>query len=187
MDLPSAIIFINSDINDLMKNTLITQLEINDYITFDEFNARVAADPNYTDVIHLNKIRVMVVLPTFQDYTNRTLADIVLFLKAGLATVEKNNFGPPKLSLPLQRLNIWNLIYGINHQGIASPGCPPNISPDEIQTAENPKPHFHLDPHFPEGMGVLQLYGTEALQNNGMDEGMFGDPLSTNHNDDDDD
>jgi hypothetical protein len=54
----------------------------------------------------------MVILPDFRDYTNREFADVVIFVKAGLASIEKNKFGPPKLTLPVQRINIYELLRG---------------------------------------------------------------------------
>lgn len=176
MDMPSAIIFVNGDMNDAVQTTLMTQLEINELITFSEFNARVSVDSNYPFNVHSNKLRVLVVLPTFQDYTNRDLADIVLFVKQGLASVEKNNFGPPGLTLPTIRLNIWNLINGIKGSNSSCCPCPPLLDPSETQTPWNPKPNEHLCPHKPKGMGALELYGTESLSSDGNVLGsVFGD------------
>ena len=112
MNLPPAIIFINTDINDGVKSTLQTQLYLNEIMSDAEFDARVVADPSYPLVVHANNLRIMVVRQNFRDYTNRTLADVVMFYNQGQITVEKNNFGPPKLSLPIQRLNIWALLRG---------------------------------------------------------------------------
>lgn len=128
MNLPPAIIFINADINDGVKSTLQTQLYLNEILTDTEFDARVAVEPSYPDQIHLNNLRVMVVRQNFRDYTNRTLADVVMFYNQGQITVEKNKFGPPKLSLPIQRLNIWALLRGAGSDFVVilphSP-CPP--------------------------------------------------------------
>jgi len=108
--LPPAIIFINNDFNSTTIDTLASQLHLDGYISFDEFNSRVVADPNYPAVVHLQGQRIMVMLPTFQDTTNRALADVVLFYNQGQVTVLKNNFGPPGLSLPIARLNIYVLL-----------------------------------------------------------------------------
>jgi len=131
MFFPPAIIFINSDplditpdgyfvdgysvnpdgyINDLTRNTLETQLFITETITLKEFNGRVSVDPNYPFAVHAQGLRVMVILPDFRDYTNRQLADLVLFYSHGMVTVEKNRYGPPGLTLPIIRLNIFDLL-----------------------------------------------------------------------------
>jgi hypothetical protein len=108
--LPPAIIFVNADINDAIKKTLVTQLYVDEAMTFTEFNNRMMVDPNYAAVVHLQERRILVILPTFRDLTNRTLADVVLFYNQGQVTVEKNNFGPPGLSLPLQRVTLYALL-----------------------------------------------------------------------------
>lgn len=118
--LPPACIFINSDINAEVINTLTTQLFINENMTFSEFNARVAAVPSYPQIIHLQFMRILVILPSFQDYTNRNLADIVIFFNQGQATIEKNNFGPPGLSLPIDRINIYELLRYNNSPNVAT-------------------------------------------------------------------
>ena len=199
----SAIIFVNdhtntsilgilqteTTISQSIDGTIASQLQVNDVISLSEFNARVAADPNYPTFIHLNKLRLLVILDDFQDLTNRNLADIVLYIKAGLASVLKNNFGPPGLTLPVVRLNLWNLVNGINSSNSVCVTFPLPLSPPETQTPENPKPQEKLSMEYPEGLGALELYGTESLEENGMDEGVFGDsinPLVENEEDNDD-
>jgi hypothetical protein len=110
MSLPPAIIFINADINNTTQNTLVSQLYVNETMAFSEFNARMTVDPNYATTVHLQGFRILVILPTFRDVTNRNAADVVLFYNQGQVTVEKNNFGPPGLSLPIARLNIYELL-----------------------------------------------------------------------------
>ena len=55
MDLPSAVIFINNDLNDQTLATLHNQLFINEIISAEEFNDRIIADPNYINNIHTKK------------------------------------------------------------------------------------------------------------------------------------
>ncbi len=113
MHLPSAIIFVNGDgIDGYGTATLVSQLYIDGYMSKSEFDNRVLALPNYTDFIHANNYRILVILPTFRDYTNRELADVVIFVKSGLAAIEKNKFGPPGLTLPIERINIYALLRG---------------------------------------------------------------------------
>lgn len=116
MNLPPAIIFLNADINDIVKNTLTTQLFISESMTFSEFNARVAVDPNYPDNVRSQNLRILVILPTFRDTTNREMADLVLFYNQGQVVVEKNRFGPPGLSLPIDRINIYDLLRDVGSQ-----------------------------------------------------------------------
>lgn len=128
--LPPAIFFINGDITYPTSPTFIgsnpssptsyagfseltnlqTQLFIDDTMTKDEFDARVAADPNYPTIVHLQGYRILVILPTFQDGYNRQYADVVMFLHQGLADIEKNNFGPPFQDWDLQRVNMYELL-----------------------------------------------------------------------------
>lgn len=110
MNLPAAIIFVNADLNDGIKSKLKSQLYIDETLSDTEFDARVAADPSYPDQIHLNGIRVLVIRQNFRDYTNRTLADVVMFVKQGLASIEKNNFGPPALTYQIDRMNVYEIL-----------------------------------------------------------------------------
>lgn len=134
MNIPTAIIFINAEINDGVKSTLQTQLHLDEIMDFEEFNARVSLDPNYPTVVHLQGYRIMVVVPNFRDYTNRTLADLVLFYNQGQVVIEKNKFGPPGLSLPIQRINIFDLLRAVKSQYVtilppeANRPCRPNCN-----------------------------------------------------------
>lgn len=110
MDLPSAIIFINSDLNEITKNHLKSQLFIDEIIVQDEFNDRIEADPSYPDIIRSQGLRILVILENLKEYTNRDLADVVIFFKQGLLNIEKNKFGPPNISFSAQRINMWSLL-----------------------------------------------------------------------------
>ena len=116
MQLPPAIIFVNADLNDPLKATLQKQLYINQTITDTQFDEVVAIDPTFPDQIHLNGARVLVIRENFMDRTNFELADVVIFVKQGLASISKNNLGPPTLTLPIERLNIYALLRGNNSQ-----------------------------------------------------------------------
>ena len=129
MSLPAAIFFVNADIDSGIKATLTTQMFIDEVLTDTEFDSRVQSDPTYPDLVHLNGIRILVIRQNFRDYTNRNLADVVIFVKQGQATVEKNNFGPPGLSLPIQRITMYDLLrYNKSNQVVVlppTPGPPP--------------------------------------------------------------
>lgn len=128
---PPAIIFINGDITyppsppifigDQPSNpqsdasvseltNLQIQLFIDDTMTKAEFDNRVAVDPNYPTIVHLQNLRILVILPTFRDGYNRQYADVVIFLHQGLADVEKNHFGPPCQNYDIQRITLYSLL-----------------------------------------------------------------------------
>ncbi len=109
MKYPAAIIFINDDLSVFVQDTLVKQLYAKEAITGEEFDARVAADPNYTTAAKQAGFRILVIRD-LSDTTNRELADIVIFVKAGLASVLENKFGPPGLTLPITTLYIYRLV-----------------------------------------------------------------------------
>lgn len=104
--MPSAIIFINNDLVPQVKQYIITQLHINEAIDGYVFDDRVAANPNYPTLIKSLNLRLMVIRP-FNDYTNRELADVAVFAKNGMLSVEKNNFGPP-----IRQMKIADVYWG---------------------------------------------------------------------------
>jgi hypothetical protein len=110
MQIPGAVIFVNNDLTDQVEGVLIIQLYIDETITDTEFDNRIIDDPNYANVVRNSHRRLLVIRKTFHDYTNRDLADIVIFIKSGLAYVEKNNFGPPSLTLPVVILHMETLL-----------------------------------------------------------------------------
>lgn len=139
MRLPPAIIFVNSDeltrrpdgyfldgylvdgdgyINDITIKLLQSQLYIDDTITFREFNTRVETTPTYPQIVHLQGYRILVISPDLRDTTNRVHADMVLFYSHGLISVEKNNYGPPGLTLPLDRINIYTLLRDVGSKNV---------------------------------------------------------------------
>jgi len=117
---PPAIIFCNGNIDgygniygDLDGNgkaTLEDQLYIHDTITGAEFDSRMISNPNYPNIIHNLGYRVLVIRHDFIDHTNFEYADIVMFVKHGMASIIKNNYGPPGLTIPLQRIEIHQLL-----------------------------------------------------------------------------
>lgn len=100
---PSSIIFINIDLTESIIATFTRQLFLSEVITGDIFDARVAADGYYPQEVHNSNLRIMVMRPLY-DLTNRGLADIVLFAKSGLVTVETNKYGPPNITLPIDKV-----------------------------------------------------------------------------------
>lgn len=226
MLLPGVIIFMNDSITTAVLNTFVgdigiqpdnlipnpnsstvqivaQQLQITEVISFTEFNTRVSVMPTYPTTVRLSGYRVLVILPDFQDTTNRNLADVVMFVKQGLASIEKCMFGPPGFTLDVQRLNIFNLLYGIkaSRNTVCVPcfnevpqlpptSCPapfpPPICPPQTQTAENPRPHEHLSPRREAGLGALELFGVETLEKSqGPGHSVFGPKLDERGGDND--
>lgn len=120
MNLPGAIIFANSHLNDILRNKLVSQLQLNEILSLQEFNERVSIDPNYPQIIHNTFQRILILLTNFQDQTNRDLADVVLFLKQGQAYIELNKVGPYGLSLTYDNLQINKLLLYPNY---SKPKC----------------------------------------------------------------
>jgi len=113
---PTPPVYIGAQYPHISEAThLQTQLFIDDTMTKAEFDARIAMDPNYATVVHLMNLRIMVILPTFQDLVNRDLADIVMFLSHGLANIERNRVGPTCKSFDIQRLNPSALLHAAKH------------------------------------------------------------------------
>ncbi len=108
--MPGAIIFVNSHISDVQKTFIAQQLYAEEVISKAEFDARVAADPNYPSIIKNLKMRVVVILETFQDFHNRELADVALFFKNGLVSIEYLKNGPPKFTIDQLRLDAYTIL-----------------------------------------------------------------------------
>lgn len=133
---PPAIIFINNNISSTLQTHLVRQLQITEVITGEIFDARVASDSDgyeidgyidadgyfvdyvpdleftdYVTYVHSTNRRILV-LRDFTDTTNRELADLVLFIKNGIAAMEfAPGYGPPSLSMSVNkiRLNFYGL------------------------------------------------------------------------------
>ncbi len=135
--LPPAIFFINGDITyppqppffpgtsaSSELQTIQTQLFIDDTMTKAEFDARVAVDPNYPTIVHLQGLRILVIVPLYNDgYTymnipNIQYADVVMFLHQGLADIEYNRFGPPGQSYEIQRMNMYSILRAANSPNV---------------------------------------------------------------------
>lgn len=110
---PAAIIFVNNDLTDNVKAALVRQLFVDEAITGTEFDARIANDPGYPDAVHSNGLRIMVIR-SFVEVTNRELADLVLFAKAGMISVLKNNYGPPNITFSIDRCYYSQIVHNIS-------------------------------------------------------------------------
>jgi hypothetical protein len=94
MSLPGGIIFVNNDIVDQIRDTLIKQLFITSTLDGYEYDAYIESYPGWTDIVRNKSQRVMVIR-SFYELQNRDTADVVIFVTNGIASIEKNNFGPP--------------------------------------------------------------------------------------------
>lgn len=133
-----AIIYINTDLASNIISTLTTQLYLTSVITKAQFDANVAADGYYTQNIHLNAQRVMV-MGQLNDFVNRNLFDIVLFAKNGLVSVEQNLYGPHGLTVPMSRVYLTQLF---TVQPTFSSSCPerPDLDDGFVDYQGNPLP-----------------------------------------------
>src|SRR5271157_4288272 len=105
----------NSDASVSELTNLQIQLFIDDTMTKTEFDARVLVDPNYPRIVHLQGLRILVILPDFSDGYNRDFADVVMFLHQGLADIECNRFGPPGQNYDIQRINMYAILRAARH------------------------------------------------------------------------
>jgi hypothetical protein len=102
------IIYVNTDLSPNVLAALQRQLMITDTMTGTEFDARVAADPNYPTIAHQEKFHLLVIRP-LTDLTNRNLADLVIFVKGGLASAEDCKSGRPRFTLPVDRMTLHEI------------------------------------------------------------------------------
>jgi hypothetical protein len=110
MLIPGILYFANNDLGDVALANLQGQLNIDEVISNDEFVLRIAADPNYPVVIKLNQLRVLVLYPAYdQNNSNKCLADILLFIRQGMAYVLDRVTGCPGLAMATNKLNMFNL------------------------------------------------------------------------------
>lgn len=100
---PAAVILVNDDLTDNVKSVLIRQLHIDEVLDGYIFDDFVAADTNYISKIKNDNKRLMVIRSLEED-NNRDLFDVVIFVTHGLASVLKNNFGPPGITSQVMRL-----------------------------------------------------------------------------------
>lgn len=106
---PPAIIFSNDDLTDQVQGVLKTQLFLDEIMSGTVFDGYVAADGYYARDVRLSGKRILV-MRSFLNMNNEDLADVVIFIKNGLASVQKNNFGPPMQTYQVATLNMFQLL-----------------------------------------------------------------------------
>lgn len=104
MSYPTGIIFINSNISEQVLDVVKRQLRIDYIYNFDYFNESITNDGYFG----LNQ-RLLVLVSDFENVENREKADVVLYIKMGLAYILKNNFGPTGLTVQVDRMYIHKL------------------------------------------------------------------------------
>jgi len=143
------IIFINNDLAGNTQSTLENQLRITESIDGYEFDQRVLEDPNYPAIIHASNLRLLVIRSYF-ELTNRNLADVVLFIKNGMAYVESNKFGPPGQSFNIDRIQLDKILVAQTQPPM--PPTPPNNIQSNI-----------LYPLFDHNYTDLYPFGTDPI------------------------
>ena len=99
---PSAIIFVNNDLTENVKDMIERQLNISETLDGYVFDNYVLS-ATYLDDIRKDFKRILVIR-SFEELDNRNLADIVCFVKNGLIAIEENKFGPHRGTFPIVNL-----------------------------------------------------------------------------------
>jgi hypothetical protein len=122
--LPGALVMVNNDLSASVQNRLQIQLHINETITGQDLDLRIAADPGYPQSIRALQQRVMV-MRDFRETANRTEMDVVIFVRESMVYIEKNCFGPTGQAFYLSNIYWGQLgIFDTNlHRSCKKEGC----------------------------------------------------------------
>lgn len=104
--LPSAIIFVNNDLVPQVQAHIEKQLHISQTLDGYAFDATLISDTTFITNVTAQNRRILVIRP-FTELENRTIADVTIFVKNGMAAVLQNNFGGPLATFPLINLH-WS-------------------------------------------------------------------------------
>lgn len=104
MSYPTGIIFINSNVSEQVLEVVKRQLRIDNTYDFNTFNENINNDGYFG----LNE-RLLILVSDFEISENRDKADVVLYIKMGLAYILKNNFGPTGLTVQVDKMYIHKL------------------------------------------------------------------------------
>jgi len=178
--LPGLIILANDNVLKVTSN-ISAQLQITETVSFSEFCERVEIDPNYPYIIHSRSLRVMVIASNFREMHSWELFDAIIYFQQGEAYVLRCLYEGKRFAVPVQYLNIYNLMYGpSNCRGEID--IPENINCGQQPRFGNPKPPEHRTIIYPPGMGALELWGVEALETPVRpfrgNESAFGGPIN---------
>jgi len=114
---PPAIIFVNADLTNSVKNKLIKQLRIDQVLDGYTFDQYVLADPNWPDNIRNIHNQRILVIRNLTELENRQYADIVAFISHGLLSTELNKFGPPLTHFPVKKIHWGQLQVLVKQKG----------------------------------------------------------------------
>jgi hypothetical protein len=132
----SGIGLINADLTENTQAALVRQLQLSEVITGSEFSLRITQSPFYPTIVKQNNIRLMVV-DALYNWPNRSIFDIVLFLKDGMISVLQDGYGPPRTLLPLDRVYWHELLHGTFPEHIIV--CPnPNFQNNILYPLDRP-------------------------------------------------
>ena len=95
-----AVVFVNNDLTDNVRDKLVRQLRISEVIDGYVFDERMAADPDYKTKLCQLCLRIMVVR-SYEEIESREFADVAIFVSHGLAAILKNNYGPHGNTYPV--------------------------------------------------------------------------------------
>jgi hypothetical protein len=122
--LPGAIVMVNNDLTASVQNRLQIQLHINETITGQDLDLRIAADPDYPKGIRELRQRLLV-MRDFRETANREEMDVVIFVRESMVYIEKNCFGPTGQAFSLTNIYWGHLgIFDTNpHRSCKKDGC----------------------------------------------------------------
>lgn len=104
--LPAALIVVNKNISDSVIESLTRQLFIDTVMTGEEFDS-MSVTLDYDAIVDHNRVMVVRDFSNRADVPNWNMADVVIFVTNGLASIEKNKFGPPGLTFKVATLT-WS-------------------------------------------------------------------------------
>jgi len=107
-----AVVFVNNDLTSNVQSFIVKQLHITEVIDGYTFDARIASDSDYLTKLCQLDLRIMVVR-SFDELENRSLASVVIFVSHGLAAILENKLGPPGLTFPVVDLT-WGKLCVFN-------------------------------------------------------------------------
>lgn len=109
MRYPGAIIFINNDTSDQVKNYIKSQLFVSEIISSETYDSRVSNSFLYPYITRGANLRIIVTQADLSIINNRESADAILFVKEGIATIY-NNVDSTTKEIAVTRLTIKDIV-----------------------------------------------------------------------------
>jgi hypothetical protein len=173
--LPGAIVMVNHDLSASVQNRLQIQLHIDETITGQELDLRIAADPSYPQSVRIMRQRILV-MRDFRETTNRAEMDVVIFVRESMVYIECNCFGPTGKAFALSGIHWGQLgIYDtdINRSCTTnSCGCSTSCNCGVIDGyGQSPYYPARFDPMYPaENHWYNQVSGSRVFGSTGCCE-----------------